>query len=225
MLTAVVLGLVLGGGAPVPVVVALWLALVRPVWFLAGTAGWAGWHRWRLLRRRAAGPDAEAAVLRAMAGELAAGASLRAAVAAAAGSAEGIDLSRAARLAAAGRPMGEVAAALEAALPVNGRRAAAALHLAGRTGAAPRRVLERLAGQAADLGALARERRAMTAQARLSAAVVGGAPLALLGVLAATGRIGGLAGDPAGRVMLGVGLVLLVGGIGVVAAMVARADR
>lgn len=225
MLTTVVLAAALAAGAPLPVVAVLGLALLRPVWFLAAAAGWGLWRRRAARRARARMPDAEAAVLRAVAGELAAGASLRGALAGAAGAAGGIDLSAAARLAGVGRPMHEVAAAVESALPVNGRRAAAALHLAGRTGAAPRRILERLAGQAADLGALSRERRAMTAQARLSAALVGGAPLALLALLAATGRLAGLVGDPAGRVVLGVGVGLLAAGIAAVAAMVAGADR
>jgi Flp pilus assembly protein TadB len=206
-------------------VLAIWLALVRPVWFLAAVAGWAAWHQRARFRAERAAPDAEAAVLRAIAAELAAGASLRGSLVAAAGTSQDVDLSRVARLAAAGRPMDEIADAVEESLRVNGRRAAAALHLAGRTGAAPRRVLDRLAAQAADLGALARERRALTAQARMSAALVGGAPVVLIAVLGFTGRLSGLLDDPAGRVVLTAGATLLLAGITAVVIMLARANR
>ncbi len=225
MLTALVVAGAVAAGAPFAAVLALWLALARPVWFLAAVAAFTVWHLRARLRTRSGGLDAEAAVLRAAASELAAGASLRWALASAARSAGRIDLSRVERLCSAGRPMEEIAGAVEQSLPVNGRRAAAALHLSGRTGAAPRRVLERLAAQAADLGALARERRVMTVQARMSAALVGGAPLLLLAVLGATGRLSGLLGEPAGRALLAVGIGLLVVGIAVVVLMVARADR
>jgi Flp pilus assembly protein TadB len=170
-------------------------------------------------------PDAEAAVLRAVAAELAAGRSLRGSLAAAAGASQDVDMSRVARLAAAGRPMDEIAAVVEESLQVNGRRAAAALHLAGRTGAAPRLVLERLAAQAADLGALARERRVLTAQTRMSAGLVGGAPVALVVLLGVTGRLAGLVDDPAGKAVLVSGAALLLAGIAAVAIMLARANR
>jgi Flp pilus assembly protein TadB len=225
VLTAVVAGGLLGAGVPVGVVVAVWLAVVRPMWFLVAVAGWAAWHQRERLRTRPASPDAEAAVLRAVAAELSAGASLRGSLVAAAGTSGLVDLSRVARLAEAGRPMDEVAYAVEEALRVNGRRTAAALHLAGRTGAAPRRVLERLAAQAADLGALARERRVLTAQARMSAALVGGAPVALVAVLGITGRLSGLMGDAAGRIVLATGAALLLAGMTAVGIMLARANR
>ena len=72
---------------------------------------------------------------------------------------------------------------------------------------------------------LARERRALTSQARASAAVVGGAPVLLAGAAALTGRLGTLAGSPAGPVILGVGFGLQAAGIAVVWSMVRRATR
>jgi Flp pilus assembly protein TadB len=224
MVIALLLAGALAAGAPAWAVALVALAAVRPWWFLTGVAIWAGAHRLRR-RRDLPGPDDEAALLRSAAAELAAGASLRSAVMAAAGAAERLDMRRVARLAAAGRPMHEVGSAVAESLQVNGRRAAAALELAGRTGAAPRRVLDALAAQATDLGRLAVERRALTAQARLSAAVVGGTPLLLLAVLGVAGRLGPLLADPAGRVVLSAGLGLLAAGIGTVALMVARAER
>lgn len=224
MLIAVLLAGALAAGAPVGAVAVVALAALRPVWFLMAAAGWAVVHVVRRRRDRP-GPDDEAALLRSAAAELRAGASLRSALASAADAAPRLDLRRVRRLAAAGAPMAEVGAALADSLPVNGPRAAAALELAGRTGAAPRRLLDALAAQAAESGGLAGERRALTAQARLSAALVGGAPLGLLALLGGAGRLGGLLDDPAGRAVLAVGLTLLAAGIGLVALMVVRADR
>jgi Flp pilus assembly protein TadB len=82
-----------------------------------------------------------------------------------------------------------------------------------------------LAARADDIGTLARERRALTAQARLSAWIVGGAPLGLLAILAVTGRLGGLLGDPVGRFVLGVGLALEFAGAATVVLMVRRSTR
>ena len=92
-----------------------------------------------------------------------------------------------------------------AALPVNGRLAAAAFRLAAVTGGRVAALFHTLAARAAEVGRLNRERRALTAQARASAWVVGGVPLALLA--AAGGRPGGsgrLLAEPAGVVVLAV---------------------
>ena len=89
-----------------------------------------------------------------MAGEVEAGASIRQAVVAAADRAAVLDLARVVRLAAAGRPAGEVSAALEQALPLNGRLAGAAYHLVVETGARASAVFAGLAVRAADVGEL-----------------------------------------------------------------------
>ncbi len=119
-------------------------------------------------------------------------------------------MAAAARSSLAGAPAQEVGSRLERALPVYGRRAGLAFVLASETGAGATAVFDRLAAGAARDQDLHRERRVATAQARLSAAVVGAAPLAVLFLLVTTGGI-----EPPGRsgaletaiVAIGVGLV------------------
>ncbi len=224
MLTAMILALALAAGAPLPALGVAVLALWQPLWLLVAAVVWAALAR-RRRRQAAAGPDDEAGFLQGLASELDAGASLRAAVPAAATRAPALDLSRACRLAGAGLPAEEVGEALQAALPVNGRLAAAAFRLASATGGRVAALFHALAARAAEVGRLSRERRALTAQARASAWVVGGMPLALLALLAATGRIGPLLSAPAGALVLGGGLALEAAGVLVVWLMVRGAGR
>lgn len=197
-------------------------AFVQPLWFLAGTALWAVVAR---RKRDTAGPDEEARYLEGVAAELRAGASPRAAVEGAAERVGSIDLRRVVRLASLGRPAGAVAAALSEALPANGRLAGAAFRLASDTGARAADVFASLAVRAAESGNLARERRALTAQVRLSAALVGGAPIGVVVLLAASGRAGALLESSAGRVLGSVGLGLLTLGGLTVWVMVWSAER
>jgi tight adherence protein B len=198
------------------------LAFWRPLWLLAAAVLWAVLAR---QRRRRAGPGDEADFLQGLAAELGAGAALRSAVVAAAARAPALDLGRACRLAGAGLPAGEVGEALEAALPVNGRLAAAGFRLASFTGGRAAGLFHSLAGRAFEVGRLERERRALTAQARASAWVVGGLPIALLAMLVVTGRAGALLSDPAGPVVLAVGLGLEALGVGIVWLMVRGTGR
>ena len=169
-MTGVVLAaLALLAGAPWLLVVILLVAVRLPVVFLAGVAGWTLWAR---RSPAASGPSAEADLLRGMAAELAAGASLRGALVAASDRAPSLDLHRAVRLAAVGFPARDVGEALREALPHNGRLVAPAFRLAAETGGRAAGIMTTLAARADDVGALARERRALTAQARLSAWIV-----------------------------------------------------
>jgi tight adherence protein B len=222
VLTAVVAALAVAAGAPLPALAAAVLAMWQPLWLLAAAAAWAVAAR---KRRRQAGPGDEADFLQGLAAELHAGASLRSAVVAASARAPALDLSRACRLADAGLPAGAVGEALESALPVNGRLAAAAFRLASATGGRVAALFHTLAGRAAEVGRLERERRALTAQARASAWVVGGAPLALLLLLVVTGRVRPLLADPVGPVVLAVGIGLEAVGVAVVWLMVRGAHR
>jgi len=224
VLSAVIVALALAAGAPLPVLGVAVLAMRQPLWLLAAAAVWAVVAR-RRSRRAGAGPADEAGVLQGLAAELDAGASLRAAVPAAATRAPALDLSRACRLAEAGLPAAAVGEALQAAMPGNGRLAAAAFRLAASTGGRVAALFHTLAARAAEVGRLSRERRALTAQARASAWVVGGVPLALLVLLAATGRVGPLLSEPAGVFVLSVGLVLEAAGVAVVWLMVRGAGR
>ena len=222
MLSVALLSLSIAAGAPLLVVAVAALAFWRPLWLLAAAGLWALLAR---RRRRRAGPGDEADFLQGLAAELGAGAALRSGVVAAAARAPALDLGRACRLAGAGLPAEQVGAALQAALPVNGRLAAAAFRLASSTGGKVAGLFHSLAARAADVGRLERERRALTAQARASAWVVGSLPVAVLVMLAATGRAGTLLGDAAGPVVLALGLGLEAAGVAVVWLMVRREGR
>ena len=65
---------------------------------------------------------------------------------------------------------------------------ATAVRVAAMTGGSAVPVFESLAADAADEAALARERRELTVQARLSIAVVAGFPIAVLGYQVASGQ-------------------------------------
>ncbi len=223
MLIGVVLGLAVAAGAPWQVVAAVGLAAIHPGWFLAGVAVWVAATR---RRRGGPGPEDESAFLRGLAAELSAGASLRGAVIAAAARAPALDLDRAVRLCRAGCPAEEIGAALGEALDINRVGTAAAFRLASRTGGAIAPVVEALAMRAEAGGRLARERAALTAQARLSAWIVGGVPVALVGLGVVTG-IGPGAGDlgSGGLILVGIGLALIAAGSLVVVVMVRRAER
>lgn len=175
-------------------------------------------------RRLAMRPEEEAAWLRSLAAELGAGATLRAALAAAA-----VDiprLQRVVRLAAGGSPLGEVAGLVAVALPTTGRSAAAAIDIVARSGGRAAAVFAELAAQADAKAELAAERRAATAQARLSAMVVGALPLAALAVLVVTGRAAALLGGGGlGSLILFAGTGLQLLGLAAVVAMVRRAAR
>jgi tight adherence protein B len=222
MLSAAILALAVVSGAPMPVLAATALAVWQPWWLLAAAACWALTARRRRARARA---DDEADFLRGLAAELAAGASLRMSVLAAAGRVPILNLSSACRLAAAGLPADQVGAALQEALPVNGRLAAAAFRLASTTGGRVGGLMAALATRAAEEGRLERERRALTAQARASAWLVGSLPVLLLAALAGTGRMGHLVGTPGGVAILAVGVVLEGAGVVAVWLMVGRGRR
>lgn len=223
MLIAVVLALLVASGAPWPAAVAVALAVLHPGWFLVAAAGWAV----LVARRRSgSGPDDEAAFLRGLAAELGAGSGLRGGVVAAAGRVPGIDLGRAVRLCAAGGSALDIGSALGGALPVNRTAIAAAFRLAARTGAPIAPLIETLAGRADDVGRLERERRAATAQARLSAWIVGGLPVALVALALITGVGPGAGGlGTAGTTLVAAGLGLIAAGAAVVALMARRAAR
>lgn len=223
MLTGVAVAALVAGDVPWPVVALVGLALVRPWWAAAVLVALLAA---RLVDRPQHDDDPEAVLLLALAAELRAGAGWRSALGAAADrvGAEALPLARA--RARAGAPAAAVAAALRSELPHSGRAAAAALRLVATSGGPAADVFATLAAQAAARSAERRDRAAITAQARLSAALVGGAPVLLVGLLVATGRSGGLAGaGAAGAGLLAVGFALQALGIAVVVAMLRGAAR
>jgi Flp pilus assembly protein TadB len=221
MMKVVLVALVVAAGAP-PIVVSIVAAVVWQPWLVVvGPPAWAVLQRVRGTAT-VADPDDEAAFLRSLAAELAGGSSLRAALVGSAGRAPRLPLTVAARAAEAGLPAPIVAAALDGALPVNGRLAAAAWRLAAESGAPAAAIVQALALRASEEGALRRERRALVAQARASAWVVAALPAVLLVAMAAGGR---LSPDPALLPILAVGLTLQATGVAAVVWMLRRAER
>ena len=220
MLIAVLLALALVGGAHPVAVLIVGLAVVQPVPFLGAAAAWSLYHARRRTMRRRSLPSWEADYLRAVSAEIESGSSVRMALAVSAASAPELRLTPAVRLADAGRPVGEVAAALQQALPLNGRLAAAAYQLVSETGARASGVFAGLAVRAAVAGDVERERRVLTTQARLTAWTIGGVPALATVVLLMLGRAP--SGGGAGRLVTGIGLALVGAGSIVVFAMVRR---
>ena len=225
MLTAVILAGGLAVGIHPVVLVLAVLAAFEPRLVLVGAAAWAVVAAVR--RRRALiTADDEATYFRALSAELKAGASLRGALGEAADRVPGVTLDPAIRLAAAGAPMGEIADAVEGEFPENGRLAAAAFRLSDWSGAQVADTFAGLADRASASAELARERKAATAQARMSAIVIGTAPVAFAALLLATGRGPSfMAHGTIGVFILGIGLTLEVVGLLAVALIVRRADR
>jgi Flp pilus assembly protein TadB len=177
----------------------------------------AGLMWWRRKHPSRNEPIDEAAFCSGVAAELRAGASLRHALAAAAERDPAQRLAAPVRAALAGAPAGEVAARLQEALPINGRHAALAFRLASSTGAGAAAVFTRLAAGANAAAESRRERNALTAQARLSAMVVGGAPIGTVAVLLATGRLDTLGSSGGIGVAVGaIGLGLVGLGLAIV---------
>ena len=225
MLIVVLASLALVAGVRPLGIAAAGLAVVSPVWFLLAVAAWAG-YSWTVRSRAANRSDDEAALLRALSAELRSGASLRPALAEASQSVPALDLAASVRLATAGMPMGSVGAELEGALPENGRLVAAAFRLSSWSGARVAAVFENLASRAAAAADLRRERGAATVQARLSAAIVGVAPLTLSVLLFATGRVSIPSGVGAfGVAVVGLGLSLEVIGLVIVGVIIRRESR
>ena len=225
MLIVVVSAMALVAGVHPVGVAAMALAAISPRGFLLAVAAWA-LYSWNQRRRAAAGPDDEAALLRALSAELRSGASLRSALAEAAHSVPSLDLAASVRVAAAGMPVDLVADDLVQTLPENGRLVAAAFRLSSWSGARVAAVFDNLASRAAEAADLSRERSAATVQARLSAAIVGLAPLAISLFLFATGRVSIPEGvGVIGAVVVGLGLALEVAGLAIVAVIIRRESR
>jgi hypothetical protein len=119
--------------------------------------------------------------------------------------------------------MAMVVAALETDVPLRGQLAGAGIALAARSGAPAAALFARLAARARVGEQMAHELRVLTAQARLSAAVIGLIPVGL-GIALATSRGGGSLASAAARTAVAVGLGLQLLGLGAIAVLV-RAHR
>lgn len=201
------LGLValFGPGVLVPAVVAA--LAVRPVHRRVAEA--------RVRRARVAQLPA---ALEGVAAALRAGASLPAALDEAAGGLPdplGDELGRVAAAARRGSPLVEVLDGWVEAHPDPATRAAATvLVVAATSGAAPARAVDGVAATLRERSELADERRALSAQARLSGLVLSAAPVVAAVAMGASGSAAGdfLFGTPLGLSCLAVGLALDAGG-------------
>lgn len=153
-------------------------------------------------------------LLVAMAAALRGGASLAQAILAAheeAGPPAREALGAAVRALAAGEPAEVAVDELCVRLPAHAATPARlALQVGRRSGAHLARLLDRAASSLRDRRRLADERQAATAQARLSAVVIGALPLAALAIQ--RDAIGVLVGTPAGRLLAAAGLTLEAAG-------------
>jgi len=222
VLTALLLGAVCLGYLPAVGGVAIAVIHAHPL--VAVPALGMAVVRSRRLADRSSHPEMVASFLRSVAAELRAGRSLRVAVVDCARLDPRLGLSRVIRVAAAGRPMEQVADEMAA---CRGMEAVAtALRVAALTGGSAVPVFESLAGDATDEAALARERRELTVQARLSIAVVGGFPLAVLCYQLVSGQAMRLVRQgTVGIGLLTLGVSLLALGLGAVALLMRRAGQ
>ena len=170
-------------------------------------------------RRRWNSADDEAGLLRGIASSVTAGATLRQAIVAA----EVPDsYAVVGRLCESGAPMADVGTAMKPMLPINGRRFASLCAMSELTGAPVGDALRSCADQAARDAAHRRKLRASLAQVRLSAWVVGVAPLVLTGIVVATRGIP----EPGGALIvvpMAVGFVFEVVGMSIVLMLSQRA--
>lgn len=174
-------------------------------------------HRWVEWRRPVRTVD-PVGYFEAVASELRRGASLRWALSAP------LPESRLARLAMTGQPLALVAAELDAEFDGVDDLFMPGVLLAGRTGAPAASLFGQLADRARITLQLRRLRRTLTAQARLSAAVVGLIPLGIGVLLTTFNSSGSLTAPGPARIAVLSGLALQCTGL-VVIALLLRANR
>lgn len=159
-----------------------------------------------------------AAYFDAVASELRRGASLRIALA------SPLPDSRLSRLAVTGQPLALVVAELDAAVGGVDDLLVPGVLLAGRTGSPAASLFVQLADRARVAGQMRRLRRTLTAQARLSAAIVGLIPLAIGVLLLAADSFGAITSPGPARFVVLTGLAMQCIGL-LVIVLILRANR
>lgn len=211
MTAVLVLAVALVAGAPVTGVVAVAATMYAPVPTLVALVLLA--VRGRIGTKPV---DERVALLSAMSADLRAGRSLRHALVTAAGTDPTVGFGAVGRLAGLGSPFPTVVERLEADFGAHAPLVGAGLRLVDRTGAAGAEILDQAAMLIEDDLELAREVRAGSAPARVSAAVIGLAPVALVAWQLADGSLARAVAVPGGGLVVGLGGALLGAGIGVV---------
>ena len=182
MLIWAVVAISLVAGVPLPIVGAMAVVGVSPIvgsaMLIASAAGYGWWRRTQRYRGRS-----EAALFREIASDVVAGTSLRDAIM----RCRSDDVSHTVRrLCESGSSMAAVGAEMAVSLPVNGQRFSALCSMTEHSGAPVVDAIETFAQHAMAEEELNYRRRSSLAQARMSAWVVGVAPLALTALLLAT---------------------------------------
>lgn len=214
---AVVVASLLVVEAPLAVVVVVAVVAVAPVWGLALAIPMGAFHVWRSRSRRSTEHDA-APFLRSTMADVAAGRTLRQAIA---DSTSSVVDDRVRRLCVAGAPMSDVASALAPSLGGAGTAFVGLVHASDVTGGSPVGALATMLDQVEATASLAREQRVAVAQARISAVVVGVVPLLLAVVMVIVRGVP----EPGGAIVVGVmaiGACLMALGAAVVFAMSQR---
>ena len=165
-------------------------------------------------------PAAEARFYQSLLTELQSGIGIRSALSSAIEGFDDLDLSAADRRLQTGSAMTSVMDALSPSLRHTGDLARAALELGAETGGDLRPVVGDLVVAATELDSVEREVKVQTAQARLSAALVGLLPVAVAVILMVAR--GGLPTEAVGRTLVLAGLAFQVVGLSIVAWMLRR---
>ncbi len=219
MIGAMVAGLAIASGVPLPVVGSFVLAGLAP-WPAFGAICVLAW-RWSRLRFS----DTSQGILTlvSIASELNAGQSLRMAVAA---SASNEHMPAARRLALSGAPIADVARAVAVETSPDPSLVEAVFQVAGVTGATSAAVFEELASQALSLDDLRREQQAAAAPVILQGVIVGGVPLLVLLSMFVSGSLGRtLESGGLSAMLVAAGAAFVAGGIAVVGVVIKRASR
>jgi Flp pilus assembly protein TadB len=222
MLTPLLVALSIGGALPLSrglLLAAVWETPEISGLVLIGVCAWASRQKRRL---RTGG--AVAAFHRTVAAELRSGRSLRLAVAGASRHVADLNLKDVARLAESGRPLEEIAAKLNRDSRLS--PAATAIKVAAITGGSVALIFDALTAEAVDEEALRMEQRALTVQARLSVAIVGGFPFFVLAGQLLSGELSkSITRGPVGAALVTIGVSLLTTGLLVVFWLIRRARR
>lgn len=197
-----------------------YLIVVAALWAITGAparrrlAGWAD----QLRTRQPLSAADEARLLRDLASDVTAGLHPAAALSRVTSAYPQLDVEDSLRLVTSGRGVAVVAAAIGKQLPVNSDVIGASIALATDTGSGLAAVLHRLAERADMRAAENREHSVATAQARISAVVVGGLPLVGVATMAVSGAFSGL--DSLTKRVVLAGVALVATGLGITAWMV-----
>lgn len=205
-------------GAPLPILAAVGVVAVAPVYGSVALVVAAAFYGWRKYTDKTSA-SSEVALLRSLAGAVAAGGTLRQAITT---STSPLVSSAARRLCTTGASIAHIGDAMKPTMPTNGRQFAAMCAMSEHTGSSVASSLAAFAERAKAAELRDTKKRSSLAQIRFSAWVVGVAPLALTALVIAVRGIP----EPRGAVVMipmVVGATLQITGTALVFVISARA--